>query len=368
MNFSVIGAGSGGRAFASYLSSKGHFVSVYNRSYSRIGDIQECKGIKASGELSGFYPIPVATQDLEVALADADIICIVVPASAHSSIAKKIAPFLKHGEIIILNPGRTFGSIEFTQIIQQERGELDILVGETQTLFFTSREMEKNGVKILKIKNSVDFSTFPSNNVHSAYDPLKDIFPQWVPKNDYFEVTLHNIGMLLHPTISLLNSGPIDYGKQFNFYKEGATSRICQILKEIEREINRIYERLGLNCYRFCKWAKDAYGIVANSIYECIQKIKAYDPITSPKQLVTRYFTEDVSTGLVPLSSLGKYFGIQTPTIDSIIHLSSLICGIDFRKEGRTVEKLKIGDLITSRVESTELMPSERVNSEKIFP
>ncbi|MFO8017776.1 MAG: NAD/NADP octopine/nopaline dehydrogenase family protein [Promethearchaeia archaeon] len=359
MKFSVIGAGSGGRAFAAYLSSKGHHVSLYNRSFSRIRHIQRKGGVTASGEINGFYQIPVVTQDLKRALTDAKVIFIVIPASAHKSIAKKMAPFLEDGQIIILNPGRTFGSIEVKQIIQQGTGKSSVLVGETQTLLFTSRALKKNKVKILKIKNSVGFSTFPDKYVNQVYNVLKEIFPQWVPHSDYFEVSMNNIGMLLHPTISLLNSGLIDHGKEFNFYKKGATPRICRILEEIELEINKIFEMFGLEGYRFCIWAEKTYGVNAMNIYEGLQKIKAYDTITAPKQLVTRYFTEDVSTGLVPFSSLGKYLGIRTPTIDSIIHLSSLICGIDFRKEGRTVEKLNIGDLVNRRIEPDVIMTSE---------
>ena len=51
MRFCVIGAGNGGRAFAAYLSSKGYQVNLYNRSFSRIIDIKNSGGIKASGKI-----------------------------------------------------------------------------------------------------------------------------------------------------------------------------------------------------------------------------------------------------------------------------------------------------------------------------
>ncbi|TFF96257.1 MAG: NADP transhydrogenase subunit alpha, partial [Promethearchaeota archaeon] len=41
MRICVIGAGAGGRAFSSFLASKGHSISLYNRSFSRIYDIIE---------------------------------------------------------------------------------------------------------------------------------------------------------------------------------------------------------------------------------------------------------------------------------------------------------------------------------------
>lgn len=359
MRFCVIGAGSGGRAFAAYLLSKGYPVSLYNRSFSRISEIQQKGGIEATGEIQGFFQIDIVTQDLKLAVKDADIILVVTPALAHESIAKKLAPFLIDGQIIILNPGRTFGSVEFLKIIEEMRGKMAIFMGETQTLLFTSRELSENRIKIIKIKNSVKFTTFPDKYTELIHEILKDIFPQLVPIDDYLEVTLNNIGMLLHPAISLFNAGPIDFGKDFKFYTEGATHQLCQVLEEIEIELNEIFRRLGLRQLRYEKWARECYGVNARSIYEAIQKVEAYRNISSPRELIMRYFTEDVPTGLVPIASLGNFLEINTPTINSIIHLSSILCGIDFMKEGRTIEKLQIGNYIRERLHNLHLLSKE---------
>ena len=105
MKFCVIGAGSGGRACAAYISGKGHFVSLYNRSYTRISSIKQKGGIEAKGALEGFFHLELVTQNLQLAVKDADVIMVVTPASAHRDIAKKLAPFLSNNQIIVLNPG-----------------------------------------------------------------------------------------------------------------------------------------------------------------------------------------------------------------------------------------------------------------------
>lgn len=363
MRFCIIGAGSGGRAFAAYLSSMGYPISLYNRSFSRISEIQEKGGIEATGELEGFFPINLVTMDLKLAVKDANIILVVTPAFAHKEIAIKLSPYLKEGQIIILNPGRTFGSVEFLRIIENERGKIPIFIGETQTLSFTSRELPGNKVNIIKIKNSVNYSTFPDKYTDLVHEILKDIFPHLVPNEDYLEVTLNNIGMLLHPALSLFNAGPIDFGKEFKFYKEGATPQICQVLEEIEIELNEIFGILGLKQLRFDKWAAKCYGVYANSIYDAIQKVEAYRNINAPAQLVTRYFTEDIPMGLVPIASIGDFLGIDTPTINSIIHLSSIICGVNFRKEGRTIEKLQLENYLRERLYTTKLLSEDLIFS-----
>ena len=366
MRFCIIGTGSGGRAFAAYLSSKGYEISLYNRSFTRINQIQEKGGIISEGELEDFFPIDLVTQNLEMAVKDTDIILIVTPAFAHKSIAERISPYLTEGHIIILNPGRTFGAAEFLRTIQKQRGNIPIIVGETQTLLFTCRELEGNGVNIIKIKDSVNFSTYPDKYTDLIYEVLKGIFPQLIPVDDYLEVTLNNIGMLLHPALSLFNAGPIDCGKKFKFYKEGATPQICQVLDEIQIELNEIFRVLGLKQLRYDKWAEKSYGIRANSVYDAIQKVDAYKNINAPTELVTRYFMEDVPTGLVPMASLGDFLGIDTPTIDSIIHLSSIICCVDFKNKGRTVKNLNLEGYIKERLYQMKYLSKELFFDKKI--
>jgi opine dehydrogenase len=348
VRFCVIGAGSGGRAFAAYISSKGFPVSLYNRSYSRISAIKQKGGIKAKGALEGFFPLELITQNLKLAIKDADVIMVVIPASAHKSIAKKLAPIISANQIIILNPGRTFGSVEVKRIIDKRNMKNSIRIGETQTLLFTSRELPGNEVNIIKIKDTVNFSTFPGESTFLVYDVIKEIFPQLNPIENYLEVTLNNIGMLLHPTISLLNAGMMDFGKKFKFYKEGATPRVCEVLENIELELNSIFSKLGLKQIRYHKWVEKSYGVNADKIYESIQNVEAYKNINAPDKLITRYFTEDVPTGLVPIASLAAYLNVPTPTINAIIHLSSILCGENFKKTGRTLQNLKLFDFFVN--------------------
>ncbi|TKJ26918.1 MAG: NADP transhydrogenase subunit alpha [Promethearchaeota archaeon Loki_b31] len=366
MRFCVIGAGNGGRAFAAYLSSKGYPVNLYNRSYTRIYDIKKKGGIKAKGKLKGFFPIDLITQNLNLAVKDVDIILIVTPASAHISIAKNIAHLLTNDQIILLNPGRTFGAVEFRSIIEKERGNLPVFIAETQTLLFTSRQLKKNEVQILTIKDSVDFSAFPEKHTFFISDTLRDVFPQMNPSDNYLQVTLNNMGMLLHPTLSLLNASAMDYGRKFNFYAQGASIHTCEILETLQMEFRKIFEKLNLKQINFCEWVEKSYGFKANSIYKAIQKIEAYKNIVAPKELITRYFTEDVPTGLVPMASLGEFLEISTPIIDSIINLSSILCGTDFKKEGRNIMNLKLANYITKQMKGEDLFGIKKSSEAQI--
>jgi opine dehydrogenase len=53
-----------------------------------------------------------------------------------------------------------------------------------------------------------------------------------------------------------------------------------------------------------------------------------------------RYVHEDVGYGLVPLAALGRLAGVATPTIDALIQLAGLAVGIDYTRDGLTLERL----------------------------
>jgi len=63
------------------------------------------------------------------------------------------------------------------------------------------------------------------------------------------------------------------------------------------------------------------------NLYEQIQKVRAYEGIKGPTNLNTRYLFEDIPTGLVPLSCLGKALGVKTPTMDAVVELGSALLG-----------------------------------------
>ena len=108
-NYAVIGAGNGGKAMAAHLALMGCRVNLFNRTSERIAAIKARRGIdleNQDGGPRGFGRLALVTSDMSQALADADIIMVVVPSSAHSDIARMAAPHLRDGLIVVLLPGR----------------------------------------------------------------------------------------------------------------------------------------------------------------------------------------------------------------------------------------------------------------------
>jgi opine dehydrogenase len=354
IRFTVIGAGAGGRAMAAHLSILGYTTNLLNRSEEGIRDIKTRGGIKVSGLIEGFTRIDKATTDPEEALENTKVVMVIVPAYAHREIAKTIAHYLNKGQIIVLNPGRTGGAIEFANILKTENIKTEVIIAETQTILHTCRVIGDE-VRILAVKDKVPLSAFPSINTDEVMAILSGVSPRFVKAEDVLQTGLGNIGCILHPMPTLLNIVRIEApGTQFKHYYEGITVTVSRLLELLDRERIAVAQSLGVEVLSTREWLYEAYGSRGKTLHEALLNNEYYRTIDAPDTIHHRYLLEDVPTGLVPISSLGTLAGVNTPIMDQIISLASLACNVDFKKTGRTVESLRIDGM--SREELKKLV------------
>jgi opine dehydrogenase len=343
--FAVLGAGNGGMAVAGHLAIMGFHVNLYNRSEERLWGVQKTGGIAVEGAVEGFGKINLATTNIEEALEDAEVIMVVVPATAHRFIAEQCAPYLKDGQIIVLNPGRTFGALEFKQVLKNKGTTANIIISEAQTFIYASRAIGPGNVKIFRIKNSIPVASVRAHLIPCVLNRLKIAFPQFVPGDNIFKTSFDNIGAVFHPTLCVLNAGWIEDIAEFQFYIQGVTRSIAKVLEKIDVERVRVAESLGIKALTAREWLYLAYGAAGSDLYEAMRANAGYRGIMAPTSLRMRFVTEDVPASLIPIASVGKMMDIRTPTIHSIIDIACNLLGIDFWSEGRTVERLGIAGM-----------------------
>ena len=352
-DITIIGAGNGGYAFAAYVARLGYNVNLCFRTLQHVLKLTETKKIRATGAFDGVFRLNMVTSNWEKAIKRSMLILIVVPADGHEEIIYRIAPFLKNGQSILLNPGRTWGAISAYNIIKQTNPSVNVHVGETQTLLFTCRREGADSVKILKIKDKVDYCFYPEAKNITVKDMLEKLFPQMQPVYDIRLTSLNNIGAVVHPATAVLNAGAIGRGHEFLFYRQGITEEIVRIVEKIDAERCAVMEHIGMPVYTFLDWVQDTYNVKASTFLEAFQKIESYATINSPESVDNRYLTEDIPTGLVPLASLGAYFGIPMPNINSIIQIGSSLLGKDFLRIGRTIDNVGLPQAILDRALSS---------------
>ena len=121
----------------------GFEVTLYNRTSENIAAIQARGGITLESQdpagPRGFGQLACVTSVMKVAIENCDIVMIVTPAYAHYDIAREAAPYIQTGQILVLNPGRTLGAIEFTRVLDENGCANGVTVAETQTFIYASR-------------------------------------------------------------------------------------------------------------------------------------------------------------------------------------------------------------------------------------
>jgi opine dehydrogenase len=347
LKFAVLGAGHGGKALAAHLAIKGFSVSLYNRTLSRIRPIIKMKGIELEGEVKGFGRLDVVTDDIKKAVGGADIIMVVVPANGHRYIAEKCAPFLKDGQIVVLNPGRTCGAIEFLQVLRDNGNDKDVVIAEAQTFIYASRGMGPATARIFRIKQAIPVASIPSEKTEEVVQKLNQAFPEFIEASSVLETSFNNMGAVFHPSITILNASRIESTLgNFQFYIEGVTQSVARILETVDQERVNIAEAMQCeNIYSAIDWLSMAYNVVEDSLFDAIHSNPGYVGIMAPRTTNVRYITEDVPMSLVPISEFGRFTRVETPVIDSLINIADSIFKKDFRKEGRNFSSLGIEDM-----------------------
>ena len=353
-NYSVIGAGHGGRAMSAHLALMGFEVALYNRTPEHIAGIKARKGIdleSTEGGPHGFARLALVTSELKAAVRHAEVLMVVVPSSAHVDVARKMAPFLRDGQIVVLHPGRTCGAIEFNKTLRDAGCKAKVIVSEAETFIYASRADGPAQSRIFRIKEAVPIAALPATKTCQVLEAIQPAYPQFIDGIDVLHTGLNNMGAIFHPAITILNAGRIEatHG-DFQFYIDGVTPSVARILEVLDRERVTIASSLGIRARTGMEWLQLAYDTIGDDLHEAIHNQPGYYGIRAPSTLNYRYIFEDVPMSLVPIASLGQHYGVSVRGMDSIIRLACIIHRKDFWRRGRTVESLGITGLSVSEL------------------
>lgn len=333
--YTIIGAGHQGLAMAAHLSLCGVPCHLWNRTPEHIARILETKAITCHGVVEGMAQLEDATSDLERALRR--VLLITTPSSAHEDLARRLAPFVTRDQVIILNPGRTFGALSFLDALR-DAGAVGIpVIAETQTIVYTCRRSGTTDVTIFALKDHVQIAAIRPDDTTRAMKALPaPIAPYFVPATSVWQTSFSNVGLVLHCAPVLLNTGWIESPLvDFKYYYQGISPSIAALLERIDAERLAVADAMGTPAESLVAWLQRTYGTHGATLYENLQTNRYYQKIDAPPTIRCRYIDEDVPNGLVPIEDCGKRCGVPTPMISLIIDLASAIRQQDYRAIGR---------------------------------
>lgn len=347
----IMGAGHGGLAAAADLTRRGFEVRLHARREETLRPIRDQGGILAKGVQDGLVPIGVLTTDVVEAVKGADLVMLVVPSVAHGPYAEALAPHMTSDLPVFVNPGHTGGGLHFVQSLRQAGYRDAVKTCESVTLTYICRKTGPAEVDIFSYVKNLKFAAFPGKHADALFAAIKPLYPEIVLRSSVLETGLTNINAVFHSPGMLMNAGWIeDTGGDFLFYREGITPAVGRVTAEVDRERLAVAAALGVpsasfldNFYQAGLTTKEAAD--SGDISRACVESEPNKSIKSPPSLDHRYMHEDVGYGLVPFAAFGDLAGVETPTIDAIIHLCSQLMDIPYLETGLTLEKMGLGDL-----------------------
>ena len=351
MKIAVIGAGNGGQAISAYLSIQGHEVNLYHYRKEKVDALNNKNNtIKLVGAIEGDGVLHCVSSDLKKVIEGAEVIMVTTIANAHSTLAEQMAPILQENQVVVLNPGRTGGALEFLQTIKKNGCVNNVYVAEAQTLVYACRIVEEGVVNVIGVKDKVLISSVNSKRTQYVLDKVKSLYPCFEAAENVLRTSLENIGAIFHPCVLLFNAATIERQSDFWFYRD-MTPAIADFIEAFDRERLAVGNAYGINLLSVREWISYAYPETkGETLCEKMVNNPSYYAIKSPSTIFTRQLTEDIPTGVLPIVELGKVAGVDVSLMESMINICSSLLQIDFRRDGRTLKHLGLANMTKEEI------------------
>lgn len=344
MKITIIGAGNGGSAMAADLSLKGHTVTLFKSSTKgNVGHFDAL--VKAHGEITlkdvdgeKKTKIHKVTNDITKAFSEEPkVIVLFTNTKYHEDIIKRISPYLKDDQVLLLEPGYLS-----TAFFLKHCKNCKIMIAEAQSSPLDSRIIAPGVVKVLFRNERNPVGIYPSARKEEAESILKEFDLNFVSLESVTEAALHNPNLIVHTIGAIMSIPRIEYtDEEYSMYREVFTPSVWNLVEKLDAEKMEILGLLHLKKIPYveaCKYrnSKDLSIDAKEVFFDYAQNNSPTGPLISD----SRYITEDVPEGLVLLESLGEMFDVTTPVCTALIDIASACLDEDFRTNGRTLSRL----------------------------
>ena len=298
---------------------------------------------------SRFQNIALITRNIPEALKNAEIIIVQLQTLYHESAARAIAPYFgKTTQMVLVIPG-AMGSAIFKKHCKID----SIIFAEGESTPFDARIIAPGTVEILfqNVRNAIGVIPASKNNEGLAI--AKNIYYTYcATRTNIIESALHNPNLIVHTIGVIMSASRIEYSKgEFWMYKEAFTPSIWNMIRQLDEEKCNVIKAYGgkeLSYLEAARW-RNSEDCTIDPMVSFIKYANEGSP-KGPNKVNTRYITEDVPNGLVLMESLAKHKGIEVPLTTSLINIASFMLNIDYRSNGRTIERMGIEYMVTENL------------------
>ena len=351
MKIAILGAGNVGCAVSADLTMHGHEVTLIKTSHSMHDDnfkfLLENDGKMTLDEFGSIKSARIHKLSRDIVdIKGAEIVGIFIQSNFHEELIKRISPYMQDGQILLINPGY----LSTAYVLRHCEGK-KVIIAEAESSFIDGRIIAPGyfHVGFRNVRNPIGI--YPSARKEEAIVKLEQLGERFVYLDSVIEAAVHNPNLIVHTVGSVMSIPRIEKAKgDFCLYQEAYTRdnpATWNILESLDAEKMDVLANLGFDRVSYVEACK--YRNSLDDRMDAKEVFLDYAEMPTrakgPTVVDSRYISEDVPQGLVMMEALGKALNIGTPIASSLIALSSAALGRDLRAEGRTVERLGIGNI-----------------------
>lgn len=343
MNVTIIGGGNIGMCLVGEISRiKGYDVTIYASSPEMFGKRIKVRDTERNIEfLSGLFK---ATDDLKLAVQDADIIFITLPSFLRKDIIKNISFYIKNSAYLGFVPA--YGGAEHYCERLIEKG---VTVFGFQKVPYVARTVERGKVAGLwSKKKKLLVGAIPKCKTSVIAELVEDMLMLPCEQmSNYMEVTLLPGNPLLHTSgsyVYLKDYKPNIYFPEQIYYYRNWSDECSEIICACSYEMMEICRKLPLNLSGVESIQQYYESPTPKALTKKFKNIPSFWNLTLPMlktdkgfvpDFSSRFFTEDIPYGISIIKALALLVNVKTPTIDKIFSWYERMTGkLYFKADG----------------------------------
>jgi len=307
------------------------------------------------GNITSLEGCIITSNPLDV-IPEATIVLFCNPLNSYPNALKRISTYVTDSLKLVCGvPGAT----GFDWMVREAFLGLDpkFLVGAVETLPFIAKRENDKEIKVFAFKDTLCFATQQKSPTYTSidYNVLSKIMGvKFNTLNNFLSLTLLSPGAKVNPVLFLEALNHPNNQKSRNIYE--LSDETERILESLEEEINTVAREItfktGINlndipslkewfigCYPdFIKNKSTTRSCLkSHTVYSVLQEdfLRGLNNNEQPK---SRYLTEQIPYGLVPLKGLAELAKVVTPTIDNVIEKCQQYLDKLFIENGRLIQ------------------------------
>jgi len=346
----VCGAGNAGAAIAADCALAGIEVTLFElpRFAAGLQQILDNGGITLTPDSdsvcgrTGFARLARITTDPAVALADAQVIMITVPAMYHTVFWDTLAPYLTDGQILLFCTGY-YGALRHAHKLGQAQAGLTLAESNIMPYLCSRRG---DTVHIDRHKRHFRVAAFPGKRSAEVCKTLQRIYPQYEQVDHLLDINIASGG---NPSFHVTLTIPIA-GFYFDRYRGGkfysdTTEQGGRLIQAYDREREVLSRHLGSTAYQSTlEFDRRSYEYHGEDIVGLLRRSEHIDWFASAAYL-KQVCEEDILYAYIPMVLLAQQLGLQMPVTRSMVEIFAAMLGESYWERGVTPEQLGIAGM-----------------------